>query len=54
MKKLPEVITILNKFNNCKIKPLNNYFAVLRLLQMALNLRDRNKWNASEFDLPNF
>ena len=52
-KRLPEVISILNKFNNFEIKPLNNYFAALRLSQMAINPRDRNNWNACEFDLPN-
>ena len=53
IKRLPEVISILNKFNTSEIKPLNNYFSALRLSQMALNPRDRNNWGACEFDLKN-
>ena len=53
IKRLPEVISILNKFNTSEIKPLNNYFAALRLSQMAHNPRNRNNWNACEFDLQN-
>ena len=52
-KRLPEVISILNKFNTSEIKRLNNYFAALRLSQMALNPRDHNNWGACEFDLKN-
>ena len=52
-KRLPEVISILNMFNNFEFKPLNNYFAAFRISQMALNPRDRNYWNAYEFDLLN-
>ena len=47
-KRLPEVISLLNKFNNYKIKPVKNYFAALRLSEMALTLRE---YVACEFDL---
>ena len=50
-KRLPEVISLLNKFNNFEIKPVKNYFAALRLSDMALTLRDRDNWGACEFDL---
>ena len=49
---LPKVITLLNKFNNYKIKPIRNYYGVLRLSQVALHPRDRNNWGACEFDVP--
>ena len=41
-KRLSEVISLLNKFNNYEIKPVNNYFAALRLSEMALTLQDRD------------
>ena len=50
-KRLPEVINLLNKFNNYEIKPVKNLFAALRLYQMALTLQDCDKWGACEFDL---
>ena len=50
-KRLPEVISLRNKFNNYEIKPVKNLFAVLRLSQMALTLRDRENWGACEFEL---
>ena len=49
--RLPEVISLLNKFNNYEIKPVKNYFAALRLLEIALTLRERDNWGACEFDL---
>ena len=53
IKRLPKIISILNIFNTTEIEPLNNYFAAFRLSQMALNSRNRNNWNACEFNLPN-
>ena len=50
-KRLPEVISLLNKFNNYEIKPVKNYFAALRLSDMALIRQDRDNWGACEFDL---
>ena len=50
-KRRPEVISFLNKFNNYEIKPVKNYFAALRLKEMALTLQDRDNWVACEFDL---
>ena len=49
--RLPEVISLLNKFNNYEIKPVKNYFAGLRLSDMALTRQDRVNWGACEFDL---
>jgi hypothetical protein len=48
---LPEVLSILNKFNNHEITPLPNYFAAYRLSHLALHPHDRKNWNACEFDL---
>ena len=53
IKRLLEVICILNKFDTFKIKPLNNYFAAQRLSQLALNQRKQKDWNTCKFDLPN-
>ena len=50
-KRLPKVISLLNKFNNYKIKAVINLFAALQLSQMALTLQDCDKWGACEFDL---
>ena len=50
-KRLPEVISLLNKFNNYKIKLVKNYFAALRLSEIALTLQDCDNWGACEFDL---
>ena len=50
-KRLPEVISLLNKFNNYEIKPVKNYFVALRLSEMALTRQDRDNWGACEFDL---
>ena len=50
-KRLPEVISLLNKFNNYEIKPVNNYFSAIRLSDMALTRQDRDHWGACEFDL---
>ena len=49
--RLPEVISLLNKFNNYEIKPLKSYFAALRLSDMALTRQNRDNWGVSEFDL---
>ena len=50
-KRHAEVISLLNKFNNYEIKPVNNYFAARRLSDMALTRQDRDNWGACEFDL---
>ena len=50
-KRLPEVISLLNKFNNYEIKPVKNYFATLLLSEMALTRQDRDNWGAYEFNL---
>ena len=50
-KRLPEVISHINKFTNYEIKPVKNYFAAHRLSEMALTLQDRDNWGACEFDL---
>ena len=50
-KRIPQVISLLNKFNNYEIKPVKNYFAAFRLSEMALTLQDRENWGACEFDL---
>ena len=49
-KRLSEVISFLNKFNNYEINPVKNYFAALRLSEMALTFQDRDNWVACEFD----
>ena len=49
-KRIPEAISLLNKFNNYEIKQVNNYFAALRLSEMALTFQDRDNWGACEFD----
>ena len=51
-KRHPEVISLLNNFNNHQIKPLRNNYGAFRLSQVALHPRDRNKWGACEFDDP--
>jgi hypothetical protein len=48
--RLPEAISLLNKFNNHEIKPLQNYIGAYRLSQMALNPQDRHNWGACDFD----
>ena len=53
IKRLPEVISIQNKFNNCEIKPLNKYCAARKLSKIALNPRKSNNWGACKFDLFN-
>ena len=37
-KRLPEAISLLNKFNNFEIKEVKNLFAAFRLSQMAFTL----------------
>lgn len=49
--RLPEVLSILNKFNKHEIKPLPNYMVVYQLSQTALHSKDRKNWGACEFDL---
>ena len=51
VKRLPEVISLLNKLNNFEITRVKNYFATLQLSEITLTLRDRNNWGACEFDL---
>ena len=48
--RLPEVMSILNKFNSHEIKSLQNYLGVYRLSQMALHPLDRKNWGACDFD----
>ena len=48
--RLPEVVSILNKFNTHEIKPLQNYLGAYRLSQMALHQHDRKNWGACDFD----
>ena len=49
--RLPEALSILDKFNNYDIKPLPNYEAVYHLSQTVLQPQDRKNWGASEFYL---
>ena len=49
-KRFLEEISFLNKFNNYEIKPVINYFAALRLSDMALTRQDSDNWDACEFD----
>jgi len=51
--RLPEVISLLNKFNTNEIKPLQNYIGAYQLSQMALNPQDRHNWGACDFDPSN-
>ena len=48
--RLPEVISLLNKFNTHETKPIQNYFCAYQLSQMALNPVDRKNWGACDFD----
>lgn len=47
---LPEVLSLLNKFNTHEIKPLQNYVGAYQLSQLALNPQDRKNWGACDFD----
>ena len=49
--RLPEVLSLLNKFNNHEIKPVQNYVAAYRLSQMALHSQNRKNWGACDFEL---
>ena len=49
--RLPEVISLLNKFSHFHVKPVPNYEVASSLLAMALTLEDRYHWGACEFDL---
>ena len=48
--RLPEVVSLLNKFNTHEIKPLQNYIGAYNLSQLALNYQERHNWGACEFD----
>jgi len=48
--RLPEVVSILNKFNTYEIKPLQNYLGAYRLSHLALHHHDRKNWGACDFD----
>ena len=51
--RLPEVLSLLNKFNNHEIKPLQNYIGAYQLSQMALQPQDRHNWGACDFEPSN-
>ena len=50
--RLPEVCRLLNSFNSHHTKPVKNYLESYHLCNSSLNVEDRRKWGACEFDLP--
>ena len=50
--RLPEVCRLLNSFNSHHTKPVKNYQEAYQLCNSSLNVEDRCKWGACEFELP--
>ena len=51
--RLPEVISLLNKFSNLHIKPVPNYETALGVSRAALTTQDSVNWSACESELDN-
>ena len=50
--RLPEVCRLLNTINSHHTKPVQNYQEAYHLCNSSLNVEDRRKWGACEFELP--
>ena len=51
--RLPEVISLLNKFTQFHIQPVPNYETALNLSRSALTAQDSDNWGACEYELDN-